>query len=269
MEDQVRAMSGRARESNSQQMSHSRNMDKANRGPQATAKGVIFPKTRVLAPPRISKSTQWILEAVLPHLTQIVDWMTLRITHMTKSRSTNKKCPMWWKSTQVITHLPQIWLTLNESVRELQLTLHSQGVPPLKRLVPSQVSQSLAKWSQQEPAPLKETCIQTKAISGSQAAPKKGQLPRNKWSPAIASRIELAPERHRVRIQGTRITSRWFHMEIMWSKMMIKKLLIGMVSRRMPLKIYQIQDHSPATFNRRLNQGRNQLAIYKSSSTNT
>ena len=58
-------------------------------------------------------------------------------------------------------------------------------------------------------------------------------------------------------------------MEIMWSMTKIKKLLIGMVSRRMPLKIYQIQDHSQATFNLRLNQGPSQLAICKSSSTNT
>ena len=118
MEGQVRDMSDKAPGSNSQQMSHSLSPDTAaNRGRQGTVKGVITPRTTQQARPRISKSTQWILVAVHPHLTQIVEWMTLRITPMIKSRSTNKKWPMWWRSTQMIIHLPLIWLTRKGTVR--------------------------------------------------------------------------------------------------------------------------------------------------------
>ena len=71
---QVRDMSDQALASNSPQIYKQQKLeDTVNRGLQDMARGVIILKTTHQAQRRTSPNIRWILEAALPHPTQIVE----------------------------------------------------------------------------------------------------------------------------------------------------------------------------------------------------
>ena len=205
---QVRDMRDQALASNSPQIYKQQKLeDTVNRGLQDMARGVITLKTIHQAQRRTCLNTRWILEAALPHPTQIAEWPTPKITHTIKNKSISKKCQTWWKSTQVTTRLLQIWWILREIVPRWAL-LNSLGALQPRKLDPNPVSQCPARWNRWELVLSRETCILIRATLALRVAQRRELRHRSRWNLLVVSRTESGPERPSRKIQEIKSISR-------------------------------------------------------------